>query len=248
MTDLFNKGGDPSNDAQNVLDQLVGEGKKFKTVEDLAKGKLESDAFIERLTDEQKSLREQLEKLDAAAKEAETLKSVLDKLGHKPNSGSEGKDGNQPNPGPEEIEKLVSKMLQEREVATSRETNRKRANDELLKRFEGDQSKAKEYLDNRAKELGMSTEALGELSETSPQAFATLVGLRKPENFSGANATHMSGRNSDASNFGGEKNASYYKELKQTDRKKFYSVGVQQELIKFGEKHGVDVLREILYG
>ena len=34
------------------LAELVGDGKKFQTVEDLAKGKQESDAFIVKLQDE----------------------------------------------------------------------------------------------------------------------------------------------------------------------------------------------------
>src|SRR5688572_24600607 len=42
----------------NPLADLVGENKKFKTVDDLAIGKLQSDAFIQKLQDENKELRD----------------------------------------------------------------------------------------------------------------------------------------------------------------------------------------------
>jgi hypothetical protein len=44
----------------NPLEALVGEGKKFKTAEDLARGKLEADNFVKQLQTELATLREDL--------------------------------------------------------------------------------------------------------------------------------------------------------------------------------------------
>src|SRR4029450_8159059 len=61
MTDLFSDESDINVDPnKNYLEELVGEGKKFKTPEDLARGKAESDSFIERLQKELHGLRNEL--------------------------------------------------------------------------------------------------------------------------------------------------------------------------------------------
>jgi len=48
--------------SKTSLEELVGEGKKFKTVEDLAKGKLEADSFIAQLEGELKGVKGDLTK------------------------------------------------------------------------------------------------------------------------------------------------------------------------------------------
>src|SRR5688572_12541162 len=67
MTDLFSgsnnepaDSGDDNNQG-SILEQLVGEGKKFADAEALAKCKAESDAFIETLKREQAELRRELD-------------------------------------------------------------------------------------------------------------------------------------------------------------------------------------------
>ena len=43
----------------SILDALVGEGKKYANLEELAKGKAEADSFIDKLKDENSDLRKQ---------------------------------------------------------------------------------------------------------------------------------------------------------------------------------------------
>ena len=63
MTVFDEATGTPKEETQtSELADLVGEGKKFATVEDLAKGKQESDRFIEQLQGELSGLREDLGK------------------------------------------------------------------------------------------------------------------------------------------------------------------------------------------
>ena len=64
--DSFNSNeGQPAPEAQldtnSFLDQLVGEGKKFANIEDLAKGKLNSDEHIDKLENENQRLRQELD-------------------------------------------------------------------------------------------------------------------------------------------------------------------------------------------
>ena len=58
MTDELNvDNGAPTPPVADPLQELVGEGKKFKSIEDLAKSKVEADRFIDKLKSENDALR-----------------------------------------------------------------------------------------------------------------------------------------------------------------------------------------------
>jgi hypothetical protein len=249
MADLFNS--DPNKktpDVKAVLNELVGEGKKFQTVEDLAKGKLESDTFIEQLKTEQAALRVQLADLDKKAKEGATLKELMDKLEKaKPNSNGNG--DTTPTLSQDELRKLVLATVEDRETKLTRGQNRTKANDSVLQRFGGDAAKAGVYVDSRAKDLGLTKEALGELSETSPSAFAQLLGLQA-SNVQSRATSDLKTTNTEAfiPSTGAAKDVNYYAALKKTNSKAFWSPSTQQELFKFGKEYGSEALNKILYG
>ena len=76
-----------------------------------------------------------------------------------------------------ELVDLVKKTLQGETASATAEANRKEANALVLQKVGGDKDAASAYVAERAKTLGISPERLGELSEESVSAFATLVGL-----------------------------------------------------------------------
>lgn len=72
----------PEND-QNVQtvqysERLVGEGKPFKDIEALAKGKMDADAFIEQLKNENAQMREAVASSEQEALKAATMSQVLE--------------------------------------------------------------------------------------------------------------------------------------------------------------------------
>lgn len=254
MTDLFDSKESPkeqNTDPAISIDTLVGEGKKFKTVEDLARGKIEADKFIEQLKTEQEGLRSQLSELEKKATQGATLKEIMDAIkessGRDPNS--EGKDGNHPGLNQEELQKIVEKMLNERETTKTRGTNRDQANRMLLDKFDGSEDLARAHVASKAKELGLSVKELGALSETSPTAFATLVGIAQSKPTNPQESIKKGERgNTEAfiPNGTEEKNVEFYKKLKTSNSKLFWSPKTQQELFKLGEQHGPDFVRRIL--
>jgi hypothetical protein len=156
----------------SALEQLVGEDKKFKTVEDLAKGKLQADAHIEQLEGETKLVRDKLAELEGAdekeATVAELLKAVRE---HQKVQGDEEGD----KLSDEDLSKKIREVMQGETEAQTRAKNRGKANQAVLDKMNGDVEAARIYLAERAKQLGMSPEALAELGETSPEAFTKLV-------------------------------------------------------------------------
>lgn len=234
MTDVFSdpKTEDPKGaapDGQNESDPLaglVGEGRKFKTVEDLARGKLESDKFIENLTSEQKELRDYVAELESKLQKVEAVKDVMG------SKGTADGDGNQPKSLPtEEILKLVDERLNQRTAAQRARANEETANSALLKHFNNDDAKAREFVKQQAERLGMDRESLKELSKQSPEAFLRLVGINQPRANPGA--TFDNAVNPDASGTGGTiRNAAYYNNLRKELGHKFFEPRIQQQRLR----------------
>lgn len=155
--------------ANSVLDALVGEGKKFGNVEELAKGKQASDEHIATVEQENAELKE---KLEAAAKEgnvAELLEAV------KQAAANTGDSDAGQTMSTEELTEVIRSVVQGDSAADTKATNRQKGNELVLKKVDGNVEAARALVAERATALGMSTQALAELSETSPSAFAALI-------------------------------------------------------------------------
>jgi len=212
--------------AQDLLAELVGEGKKFKTVEDLAKGKLEADRFIENLTQEQRELRDSYKALEEKLAKTETVREVLG------SQNSASGEGNQPQSVPtEELLKLVDERLNERTEAQTAAANRERANAALLKHFSNDEAKAREFVAAEAKRIGVGTDFLGDMSSKSPEAFLRLVGINQPKANTGTSFDNAV--NPDASESSGSvRDAKYYTALRNKLGHRFFEPDIQQQRMR----------------
>ena len=177
MTDVFDSTKTGEKDS-SALTELVGEGKKFTTNEELAKGKLESDAFIEQLQGENEQVRKQLADKesndDKTATVAELIKAVREQ------SIQEGSPEGTPSLSEEELGKKIKTIMQGETDAQTRATNREQANQSVLDKVNGDKDAAVVYLTERAKQLNMTVAGLTELGEVSPEAFTKLMDTVPP--------------------------------------------------------------------
>lgn len=162
--------------AGDLLNSLVGDGKKFRTVEDLAKSKVESDSFIEQLKRENAEARRALAEAENKLKDSAGLERLVDSL--KNNQGKDG-SGNQPTPpvSLEDLQKLVRAVTTEEKQKELRSANKSEVDKALIK-AKGTPEKAAEFVREQAVKLGLSPTQVRELSETSPAAFITLFGLQ----------------------------------------------------------------------
>lgn len=131
------------------------EGKpKYKTVADALIGAAKAQEHIQRIEQENASLR-------AVAQKVETLEQVLARL-------DQGKAVDQPKaPVIEDPEKLVLSVVEKREQAMRERDNRKTVLEALNSKF-GD--KTDSVLKAKAEELGLSVSELGALAARSPKA------------------------------------------------------------------------------
>jgi len=236
MTDIINQAtstdettGENQTDTQtnmntqgDLLDSLVGEGKKFKDAEALAKAKVESDSHISKVEEENRALREKMTQLEEQVAEGKTFDKVLDEI----NKSKEGAGDNQTSANSEEIADIIEQKLKEKDAVTAASANRKSFNDAVLAHMGGDTDKAVEFIRTKAKEAGLDNSQLTQLSEKSPQALVQLFGLKQTKP---TNAPSMSQGNVKPTAEGGKRNFAYYQALRrEIGDSKFYS---DQELM-----------------
>jgi len=162
--------------AGTLLDSLVGEGKKFKTPEDLAASAVEKDRFIGQLQGETKEMREKIAEMDERTRRAATLNDVLEAI---KNSKTSDVAPNQSGTSLEDITRLVDARYQEKDEAKIRGSNRAKSNAILLELVGNDEVKAGELMRARASATGLSLLEMSALAEKSPKAFQTIVSPNK---------------------------------------------------------------------
>jgi hypothetical protein len=174
MTDLFDAPATTGNEVK--LEDLVGDGKKFKSVEDLVRGKLEADRFIEQIKQENQELREDL------ATRAR-VEEVIGRLN--PNTSSQkpteetppNHEGN-PSEGaaskPVDIDAAITAALEKRETANRQTSNVNEVKSTLSKVW-GDGYASK--LAEAAATLDMSKEDLNRLAANNPKLFYRAIGV-----------------------------------------------------------------------
>lgn len=231
MSNLFDTVADEDivtlDDSVDYVAELVGEGKKFKEVKDLAKGKVESDRYIEVLT----------KKLDDAVKELNTrtsLDTFLDKM-------KDGKPAQEPavtttpSGTPQDLddsvlEQKLANILARRDQQTSAEKNMATVTEALTSQF-GGAEQAKLVINHKAKEVGMSPKALQQIAETSPSAFFKLIGVEASTPQSPVVARN--GVNS----FGQQehsvlRDSKFYEKMKQSDPKQYFDRKTTSQMMK----------------
>lgn len=215
-------------DSIDYVNELVGEGRKFKTVSDMAKGKVLADQYIEDLKrkldaanqelNKRQSLEEFKTEIEALRRQAADPAPRID-----PPVNTEANKVDASN-----IKSVLDELLTEREARRAAETNLERV-DRVFKEQLGDQAKI--ALQNKAKELGMSVQDLKAIAVRSPDALFRLVGLTDAPRQPVAPAVPQStvGIRSNAP-VGGARGASYYERLRQSDPKKYFTYEIEKQM------------------
>lgn len=174
---------DPNKD---YLAELVGEGRKFKTEKDLARGKYESDLYVNTLTRQLDELRTDYLKLRDDYTARAKLEELIGQLEAKQTqqlSNSEQPKANEvkdkPGIDPNEMKSLISSSIQEYETTKKQNENFNLVKEKLKEQF-GDNypSVLKQQIEN----LGLTEEDVNALARKSPNAFFRTIGVDKPEN------------------------------------------------------------------
>lgn len=157
-----------------TVDALVGEGKKFKTVDDLAKAKAESDNYIEQLKAENATARAAALKADTAQAELDTLREEIKALRSNANRETASKETTSPPLTADSIKALVTETLTQAERNRTSQQNIEAANAAMVAHY-GSVDKATAAVQAKAQELGLSISDLKDTAAKSPTAFKKIV-------------------------------------------------------------------------
>lgn len=207
-----------------TADQLVGEGKKFKTADDLAKSKVHADQHISNLEKELSELRGELQ----ARLTVEQLMEKIQKPAEKPNDQRNVEQPKPQEPGSPNLTEEVSKILAAERRKEKAESNLNSVRNELKTRFGADYN---QKLASIADELNVSKEFLTDMAKTSPTGFLKLIDSVAPADKERPITPPQSERNSaGVIPNSGVKNAAYYRELRRTKPDVYFSKKVQAEM------------------
>lgn len=229
MADIFEDGvTTPVNEA--FLEEYVGEGKKFKDVNELAKAYANADKFIPELKNDLQQTREfiadELKKL-AERTPVPPLPNDRDLTPPNPVSVAPPKDG-------EDLDTRILKALDERDTLKRFQNNADLVQDVLVEQL-GSVDKAAEAVVSKARELGLDPKDMKELAAKSPKAFLATMGINadvKPVS-SGTPAPSADVR-VDAINVGQPKPDTYahYEALRKSNPSVYWSQSIQQKLMQ----------------
>lgn len=218
--------------ATEALAILVGEGKRYATVEDLAKAKLHADEFIEQLKNEGHELRQDLDQRLNAEEMLEEIKKTRDEITAK--AAEAGAGATTPGLDKEAISALVSDSIAESDRQKVSEQNILTV-DTKMKELYGD--KATEVLKKKAAELNVGVDFLKGVAEKSPDAFFNTIGVSTPKGTTTPGAP-TGGTNSEALrvvNEGSQVEANtweHFEKIRKENPRRYFSTEVQNKLFE----------------
>lgn len=236
-------------DGEDYVSALVGEDKKFKDIQALAAGKMQSDTFIQKLISELRTEREKLAALQKASSETQSMSELMEQLrkqtsGNDINddAGNDPSDNNQNTEGrltDEQIAEIVEQRLTERETRATAASNLQKVKQTLTEKW-GANYQAR--LQEKSDELGLGPEFLNDLAASKPDSFLTIVGAKdavaqQSDNLFTPPASHNIATKSGVSD---TRNYSFYEKLRKSDPDTYSSPKIQMEMMDQATKLGPD--------
>jgi len=165
--------GGPAHTPVTQLDQLVGEGKRYASSEELAKGRVKADDYIKQLEGENKEMRSAVEEAEGLAKRASTVEDLLAEV----RKASAGTGDTNSTVQAVDIQAIVDEKFGKRDADTKATLNRAKVSAAIAVNHP-DPDKAAAFVWEKAQEVGLSKEELKRLSETTPDALIAILGVK----------------------------------------------------------------------
>jgi len=244
MTSLFDQNDDELqlDQSKNYLDELVGEGKKFKTVEELARGKAESDLYIKTMNVRSDQLREDYLKLREEATAQAKLEDLIARLETRPSERITPQTPvepleRQPTFDPTKLPSLIREESLKLRAEEKADTNFKSVQNKLKEQFGNN---AQSVLQERMNSLDLTVDDINSLARKSPQAFFNTLGLNATQQES------LVGSPRSTVNSGGfkpqtaqKRTWSYYETLRKANPKLYYDPKIANQMEKDSQEMGV---------
>lgn len=228
---------------KNYLVELVGEGKKFKTAEDLAKGKYEADLYVETIKRSNDELRADYLKLreeNMAKAKLEELIQQLDTLQKTTTTKTpvDAEVSRQAVIDPKQVESLVDSRYEQIETLRKQDANSSLIKSKLTERYGSNYSG---HVKSQIDSLGISEKRFNEMARTEPQVLIKALGLDTKPNVQDTAPPRNNRRSDNFAPQGTEKRTwSYYQRMKKENPTRYYdpktNVEIHNDAVALGEE------------
>lgn len=211
---------------KNYLEELVGEGKKFSSPEDLAKGKAFADQHISVLESRFDELRNDYNQLRHDYTSRASLEEMIDELRKQQlASRDENQDSNEvnnePRFNPDEVKSLISEEVNRLRTSEKEAENFNKVENKLKERFGKDY---KRILNEKAASLGLGEDFVNNLAKSNPTVFYKTFDLdntTSPNSFQ--TPPHSTSRSDSFAPTNEKRTWAWYQELKKKDPTTYYA-------------------------
>lgn len=222
----------------SFLERFVGDGKKYKNVDELAKAYAHLEIHANQLKQEKKEVETTVE----------VLKDMVEK--NKLAAGDEAHNKNdhvveaKPTGNDEDLDAKVSTIIAKEREKEKAERNLAQVDERLVELY-GDTDKAKTEIQARAKELNVSVAWLIDTAKRSPEAFFVAMGLNNTQAPNAGKASVKSNVNTAAlekDNAQGTKikpdTYAYYQKMRKENPDLYWSNKTQLEMHRKAQEKG----------
>jgi hypothetical protein len=240
MTDVFAPDPDETVDETLIpkLEDLKGEGKKYKDDDAVAKAIFEKDRFIARLIQEKKEVTEALQERS----NEEAFLTRMEQLARpQPTPQEDTKPHEQVREAavdPAKIEELVEKKLSEASKKSRADANLAAVTKALQDTYG---TNYKSRVATQAQQLGVGTQWLTDLAAENPEAFYRVLGMNQMKPLDAFSPPPVSSVNT-ARQPSGTKNFAYYQEVRKKigDSAYYSDTALQREIWEQAKALGGD--------
>jgi hypothetical protein len=251
QVDLFSADNTPAEDEENksFYETLVGEGKKFKDNEALARAKWHSDRTIQEREQELNEIRKELDKRlsleellakieRTAAKKANNQIDEGDVTKQKEADPANLGDNGKSTPGftQDDINKFVRDALSQESMKRTVAQNGEYVRNTLKQTWGND---FHNILAQRTEELGMTKEEATQLAGTKPDVLLAALGVQRKQKQVDGFAPIKNAFNSAPSNQTRlDKNFAFFEKLRKENIREWMQPSTQREMFELARKHG----------
>jgi hypothetical protein len=225
-----------ANETTSLLESYVGDGKKYKSPEELAKGYQNADQYINQMQTENEQLRGELDKRLNAEDMVDRIKREHEEL----QASMKAQENTTPQLDEKALSDLISQTLDQKNTQKVAQDNIQAVDSKMKELFGTD--KASEIVQTKSKELNLSVEYLAEVAAKSPDGFYSLLGIGRDKTItpsitaSTTNTEAVAKVNSIGAVEADTWNS--FESLRRSDPKKYYTPTVQNKLFKARQDKG----------
>ena len=162
---------------RKYLQDLVGEDKKFKSNEDLARGKHISDSYISLLEKRLDASRQEYMDLNQQYNARAKIEELLDQMAVQRSSSEQPivkDDKIQPQFDPKQLDVLISNKILENETTKRQQDNANFVRDRIIKEYGSDYQNT---VNRQINELGLTREEFNSMARIQPKVLLRSLGL-----------------------------------------------------------------------